>query len=139
MQERWDANVSTLYNDGQLCIYCLFIVDLYIKRNEYIIYLYITKYYDLVSEVGIEKQYFSGVSLKVGPFRMLLKAPFAVEYVLSSILLAGFFFVSTVMTRFCFRYLSHWYHNTVTVGVQSLCLALHINAHIQMHPPPPCT
>lgn len=27
-----DANVSTLYNDGQLCIYCLFIVDLYIKE-----------------------------------------------------------------------------------------------------------
>ena len=34
-----DANVSTLYNDGQLCIYCLFIVDLYMKRNEYIIYI----------------------------------------------------------------------------------------------------
>lgn len=50
------ANVSTLYNDGQLCIYCLFIVDLYMKRNEYIIYiyLYIMKYYDLVFEVGIE-------------------------------------------------------------------------------------
>lgn len=39
--EGWDANVSTLYNDGQLCIYCLFIVDLYMKRNEYIIYIYI--------------------------------------------------------------------------------------------------
>lgn len=38
LSEGWDANVSTLYNDGQLCIYCLFIVDLYIKRNEYIIY-----------------------------------------------------------------------------------------------------
>lgn len=38
--ECWDENVSTLYNDGQLCIYCLFIVDLYIKRNEYIIYIY---------------------------------------------------------------------------------------------------
>lgn len=40
--EGWDANVSTLYNDGQLCIYCLFIVDLYMKRNEYIIYIYIS-------------------------------------------------------------------------------------------------
>ncbi len=50
-------NVSTLYNDGQLCIYCLFIVDLYMKRNEYIIYIYIyiMIYYDLVFEVGIEK------------------------------------------------------------------------------------
>lgn len=39
-----DANVSTLYNNGQLCIYCLFIVDLYMKRNEYIIYIYIYLY-----------------------------------------------------------------------------------------------
>lgn len=32
LREGWDANVSTLYNDRQLCIYCLFIVDLYIKE-----------------------------------------------------------------------------------------------------------
>lgn len=68
LRECWDSNVSTLYNDGQLCIYCLFIVDLYIKRNEYIIYLYITKCYDVVFEVGIEKQYFPWVLVTVGPF-----------------------------------------------------------------------
>lgn len=32
LREGWDANVSTLYDDRQLCIYCLFIVDLYIKE-----------------------------------------------------------------------------------------------------------
>lgn len=68
LRERWDSNVSTLYNDGQLCIYCLFIVDLYIKRNEYIIYLYITKCYNLVFEVGIEKQYFLWVLVTEGTF-----------------------------------------------------------------------
>lgn len=72
--EGWDANVSTLYNDGKLCIYCLFIVDLYMKRNEYIIYiyiyisLYIMKYHDLVFEVEIEKRYFSWVLHTVSPF-----------------------------------------------------------------------
>lgn len=39
----WEGCI-TLYNDAQLCIYCLFIVDLYMKRNKYIIYIHIYIY-----------------------------------------------------------------------------------------------
>lgn len=67
LREGWDANVSTLYDDRQLCIYCLFIVDLYIKEMSilYIISIHteILKYYDLVFEVGIEKQYLQSTLL----------------------------------------------------------------------------
>lgn len=42
----------------------MFIVDLYIKRNKYIIYIYTMKYYDLVFEVCIENDTFHGSYIK---------------------------------------------------------------------------
>ena len=73
-----NADVSTLYNDGQLCIYCLFIVDLYIKKKwVYYIYLYIMKYYDLVFEVCIENDPFHGPCIQSALFwRVTDDAPF---------------------------------------------------------------
>lgn len=90
------------------------------------------KYYDLVFEVGIEKQYLSWVLRTVGPFRVLLKAPFAVLGYRPSAAFywLSFFVSSTVMTSFISLYLSHWYHNTVTVGVRWPSAQPHIFMHI---------
>lgn len=74
-----NANVSTLYNDGQLCIYCLFIVDLYMKRNEYIIYIYISIHNEILwSCFWSWKMTFHGPYVQSALFRVLLKAPFTV-------------------------------------------------------------
>lgn len=74
-----NANVSTLYNDGQLCIYCLFIVDLYMKRNEYIIYIYISIHNEILwSCFWSWKMTFHGPYVHSALFRVLLKAPFTV-------------------------------------------------------------
>lgn len=52
------------------------------------------KYYDLVFEVGIGKQYFSWVLQTVGPFRVFMSAPFAV------LVTAGYTFSSILPTVF---------------------------------------
>lgn len=56
----------------------MFIVDLYMKRNEYIIYLYIMKYYDLVFEVGIDNDTFHESYIQSSLVRVSVKAPCAV-------------------------------------------------------------
>lgn len=92
--ERWDANVSTLYNDGQLCIYCLFIVDLYIKEmsilyisihNEILWSCFWSRYWNTILFVGpaYSRPFFFGCY-----WRRRRLSWVTVGYVLSSILLA---------------------------------------------------
>lgn len=78
------------------------------KRNEYIIYiyiyLYIMKYHDLVFEVEIENDTFRGSYMQSALFRVILQHHLlswvTVGYTLSSFLLVFGFCLSTLTTSF---------------------------------------
>lgn len=79
------------------------------------------KYYDLVFEVGIEKLYFSWVLHTVGPFEGVPEGTICCTWLQFVTSRVAFYWLSfcllTLMTSL-WLYSSHWYHNTVTLGVQ---------------------